>query len=166
MILEPVFRGLKLKEYSYLTLIKFFFRWLYARLIVARFSVKYKSVFLHQIASDVKFDLGDKEYDWGSLYASLLKTNGELDFKVHPPIGIFKLCVTGTSSHKDIIKVLQGKEYAVINGNHRIATLQFIHIDNKSKKINVVYGKYKDLSRLEEAGYFDFKYTPLEFIYW
>ena len=59
MILEPVFRGLKLKEYSYLTLIKFFFRWLYARLIVARFSVKYKSVFLHQIASEVKFDLCD-----------------------------------------------------------------------------------------------------------
>ena len=74
--------------------------------------------------------------------------------------------MTGTSSHKDITKVLQGKEYVVINGNHRIATLQFIHIDNKSKKINVVYGKYKDLSRLEEIGYFDFKYTPLESIYW
>tara|TARA_R110002020_G_scaffold453321_1_gene668069 strand:+ start:327 stop:800 length:474 start_codon:yes stop_codon:yes gene_type:complete len=157
MILEPVFRGLNLKEYSYLTLIKFFFRWLYAHLIVARFFVEYKSVFLHQIASNVKFNLGDNKYDWGSLYASLLKTNSELDFKVHPPVGIFKLCVTGTSSHKDITKVLQGKEYAVINGSHRIATLQFIHIDDKTKKINVIYGKYKDLSRLEEVGYFDTK---------
>jgi hypothetical protein len=151
MILEPIFKGLKVKEHSYDALRRFFFRRLYLFLISIIFRLRYKSVLLHKLKTDVKFKLKDDSYHWNSLYESILKTNGELDLNIHPPVAVFKL---------------NDGSYSILNGNHRISILQFIHKECKNKKVKVLCGKQKHLASLQNKGYFDFKYSHLSSTCW
>lgn len=104
---------------------------LYIRILMP-FNLKLKEIPLHLIYSESRFDLGDRDYDFDKLYRSLLKTNG-LDLKNHTAPMIFPLSWTGDcDSDKEALE--RKFKYRVKNGNHRIATLQFM---NLSKRLSI-----------------------------
>ena len=97
--------------------------------IILKLNLKLKEIPLYLIHTDQRFDLGDKAYNYDKLYRSLLKTNG-LDLKNHTPPMIYSLSWDGEDNK--IKKVLEQKfKYKVQNGNHRIATLQFMNLNNQ-----------------------------------
>ena len=97
--------------------------------IILKLNLKLKEIPLYLIWTDVKFDLGDDAYDYDKLYRSLLRTNG-LDLKNHTPPMVYPLLWDG--EHDKTKKILEQKfKYKIKDGNHRLATLQFMNLSNK-----------------------------------
>ena len=106
---------------------RFFFRF------TMFYNLKEQEIPLYRIYSRVRFDLGDPTYKFNELYESLLKTNG-LDVKNPSSILVVPLIWTGLEGEWCPNAINQGFRYEALDGNHRIATLQFI---NRSKKLGI-----------------------------
>ena len=104
-------------------------------MLTVPYTLKLQEIPLYKIASIDRFDLNDPSYNFSKLYKSLLRTGG-LDLKNHPPIIIQELFWTGDTGDDALARkryLEQGFRYSIINGNHRIATLQFINLHKKLK---------------------------------
>tara|TARA_R110000824_G_scaffold11591_2_gene50790 strand:+ start:2187 stop:2768 length:582 start_codon:yes stop_codon:yes gene_type:complete len=122
---KEIFISKMIKIYHFF---KFYIMKLYIRILMP-FNLKLKEIPLHLIYSAVRFDLGDKGYNFDKLYRSLLKTNG-LDLKNHAAPMVFPLSWTGDCDSDK--KALELKfKYRVQNGNHRIATLKFMNLSRR-----------------------------------
>ena len=95
------------------------------------YHLKLQEIPLYQIYVNQKFDLSDPTYDFGKLYNSLLKDG--LNTNNHSPILVTSLIWTGDNGDWCRDALQQGFRYTAIDGNHRIATLQFINLSKKLK---------------------------------
>ena len=102
---------------------------------------------------DERFNLGGTSYPWDKLYTSLLKSNG-LNPKYTPPI-LYKIYWDGTQrNHR--VWLGKGFVYGAWDGNHRIAALKFMEINNlTSSKVKVLVSSYKFLRLLSNYNLAD-----------
>ena len=121
------------------------------------FNLKFKEFKLSSIATDCRFNLGDDWYNWEVLYKSILKSNSELDLKKYwPPPMIYTLTWQGLGHNWEVKKNMEkGLKYGTFNGNHRLATLKFIHINDPNKTVKVLYGKEEFLELMDSYGFLE-----------
>jgi len=127
--------------------------------IILRFNLKLKEIPLYLIYTNYRFDLGDNTYNFAALYESLLKTNG-LDLKNHTPPIVSTLKWEGYNpENKKAIE--NGFKYRARDGNHRIATLQFINLNDRLNRntpeamIKVIVADQDFLNRVDRYGFID-----------
>ena len=127
--------------------------------IILRFIVKVTEIPLYLIHTKQRFDLGDDTYNFALLYKSLLKTNG-LDLKNHMPPLVTPLKWEGYNAfNKKAIE--NGFRYSIRDGNHRIATLQFINLNNRlnikspEAMVKVIVADQDFFSKVDRYGFID-----------
>ena len=101
------------------------------------YNYKLQEIPLYQIHSREKFNLGDPNYNYAGLYKSLLKTKG-LDTKNYSSVIVVPIVWAGDNGNWRKEALTQGFKYEAFDGNHRVATLQFINLSKKLKKYSVI----------------------------